>query len=200
MRRAQQPVGTSDLIPGIAAAAAFLILFFLHVTPLPITILLAIGVYIGVKFLLPAPRAIEAPLETSANVLAEVKDLSERMPAGSARVRMRNITDISESLLRYGDAHPEQASDSLFVLKQYLESLRIGVRRYLDTLRYTPDSAQQSQDTLSELLETVYKSLKHLHSELVEKETADLTGDLRALNRTLQELDRVWLNPGDKKP
>ena len=191
--------GSSDLVPGVAGAVVLLLLFLLHLTPLPITILLAIAVYFGVKFVMPEPKPIEIPIEPTIDILNALRALQVQMPSGSARVRLRNITDISASLLAYGEGHPDQASDSLFVVRQYLESLRTGVRRFLETLRYTPDSAQQSQDTLAELLETVYGSLKHLHSELVEKETADLTGDLRALNRTLQELDKVWLGLGDKR-
>lgn len=191
--------GSSDLIPGVAGAAALLLLWALHL-PLWLAVLLSIAVYMGVKFVMPAPKPAETPVEPTVSILNGVRTLYEQMPAGSAKIRLRNITDISASLLAYGEAHPEKASESLFVVRQYLESIRTGVRRYLETLRYTPDSAQQSQDTLAELLETVHGSLKHLHSELVEKETADLTGDLRALNRTLQELDKVWLGLGDKRP
>lgn len=199
-RKPAKSSGASDLIAGIAAAITLLVFVLaLKFIPLPISILLAIGVYFGVKMLQPAPKAEAEAVETTQNILAAVQGLAEKMPVGSARLRLRNITDISESMLRYGDAHPDKASDSLFVVRQYLESLRTGVSRYLETLRYTPDSAKQSQETLAELLETVYNSLKHLHSELVEKETADLTGDLRSLNRTLQELDKVWLNVGEKK-
>jgi hypothetical protein len=196
----RKSAGSSDLIPGIAASATLLLMFLLlKFIPLWVGIGLAIGVYIGVKFLLPTPQPEVIPVESTPAILADVQQLAGRIPAGSARLQLRNIVDIAEGLLRYGDAHPDQASDSLSVLRQYLDSLRTGIRRYLETLRYTPDSAQQSQQTLSELLETVSDSLKRLHSGLVEKETADLTGDLRALNRTLQEMDRVWLNLGEKK-
>lgn len=196
----ERRAGASDLIPGIAASVAFLTVFFLHIVPLPVTILLGIAVYFGVKLLLPAPQALE-PVERhepTTAILSDLLQLSQQVPAGSVRVRLRNIGDISESLLRYGDAHPDKAGESLFVLRQYLGSLRTGVSRYLETLRVAPDSAMRSQETLLELLETAHGSLKHLHLELVEKETSDLTGDLRALNKTLQELDKVWVDMGDK--
>src|SRR5258708_5199255 len=132
MSRPQMSPGSNDLIPGLAGAVTFLILFFLHLTPLAVSILLAIGIYFGVKLLLPAPQAAEAPTQTFAEVLEDVRSLTQQMPSGSARVRLQNITDISESMARFGAAQPARAGDSLFVVQQYLESLRSGVRRYLD--------------------------------------------------------------------
>lgn len=194
----------SDILPGAVAAAAFLAMNFafgmkLEVLPLAVSAGLSLVVYFAVKMMLPSPQAQVPQEEPTEQILERVAQLGATLPNGSLRIRVRNITDLAFALLQYGKANPEKSPESLFVVRQYLLTTRSAVYRYIETQRLTPASASQSEQAVAELLETVHSSLNHLHEQLVEKETADLRGDISAMNKTLQELNHIWLPTGERR-
>lgn len=196
VNRPQKRDTPSDLIPGFAAAAVFLLLFLLHLTPLWASAGLAVGVYFGVKLLLPAPKPQAEPIVPLPQLLATVFQQLQTLPPGRARQSLQEIVGLAQAILRYSEAQPVKGSDSLFMVRQCLELARTGVARYLETTRYVPASAQQFQEKLAELLDNIFSTLQHLHSRQVAEETADLSGELTALNRTLKELDQISLSVG----
>ena len=190
-------IGASELIAGVCAAVGFLIMALgLKFIPLWLAVPLAVGLYFGVRLALPLPKPEVVPVESAESMLIDLEKLNSRMPEGSSRIRLRNITELAGKLLRYYEANPEKASESLFVIRKYLESLRGGLKRYMEVVSFSLQT-EATNATLAELLETVFQSLKNLQSELVEKENSDLSGNLKALNKTLQEVDMLWLRVGD---
>lgn len=200
--------GFNDLVPGISATAAFLLLLLLLRTENMPTLLLLLlssilagAVYFGVRLVLPAAKQEDVKIETAGQVASSIAAMANQLPSDSLQRRVGNILRTTQGLLKYGDAHPEKSFEIVSVMQDYLKLTRTGVLRYLDTARTVPASAQRSEQNLADLLDSVGGTFDSLHKRLVEEESADLSGELHALNQTLKELDSVYLHlgAGEKK-
>lgn len=199
MNKRNEPNGIPDLVPGMAGVIAFLaVLALLGSGWLWLSALLAVGTYLGVRWILPSPRkageVVEEKPVTTREVLSQVAELSRCVPDAGLQRRLRGICDQADSLLRYFDAHPERADESLFVIRQYLQLARTGVQRFVDAGRYAGPSARQSIQNMNELLEQVSSRFGHLQDRLAEEDDASLAGELKVLTQTLKELDTVYMN------
>lgn len=194
--------GPQDLGPGIAAAGAFLCMFWLLGVPwLWLSALLSVGVYLGVKWLLPgrAPTVEEATATPDAeSLLRVVGDFAPRLPHAALQGRLYDLCRTAEMLLRYCQEHPMRASDSRFVVAQYLEVTRTGVERFLETARFTGGS-EAARQRLEALLDGVATRFQGLYENLVKEDDAALAGELDVLNRTLKDLDEVVLQLREDK-
>jgi hypothetical protein len=207
MRGQRQRDLSSDLAPGVAAALSFLAMAALLGWTWPafaVSALLSVAVYYGVRLILPQRQtAEEAPALSTAELLGQLQRMGRQLSEvgnQSAGRRVQAICETADALLRYGEAHPDRAADSLFMVRQYLELTRLGVQTALASGSVAGEAARQSRQQLSELLDMVLDRFTSLHERLLAEDDAALAGELKVLTKTLEELDKVYLVQGENKP
>lgn len=96
-----KPVTQSDIVPGIVAAGAFLGLVFGVHTPFPLGLVAAVGVYFGVRLLMPQPPVQKEPdISDTIRMLRNLADLLGTDPQSIAiRDKIRKLCDIGDQLL-----------------------------------------------------------------------------------------------------
>lgn len=199
VNRPQRHEGMSDVIPGVLASLAFIVMILLlGPSWMLASALLAFGVYFGTRFLLPTPAAAPeaTPFVPTQEVLRQVAALAPQVGYEEARWRLKAICEKADALLRYADQHPDRSGDSLAIIRQYLELTRTGVQLFLEANPLSGNQAQQSRARLNELLTNVQERLTQLYEWLNAEEDAALAGRLKALTQTLKELDEVSLTLG----
>lgn len=180
-------------MPGVAGAGAFLGMFWLLGAPwLWLSAVLALGVYWGVKWILPAKTPAEEASSPDPRVLLRtLANLIPPLSPPSLQAKLVDVCEKADLLLRYAEANPVRAADSQFVVTQYLDLTQTGVERYLETARFGRAGAQQSLRSLDELLDGVLVRFNTLYDKLLSEDDAALASELQVLNRTLKDLDEV---------
>jgi len=188
----------ADLIPGLVATIAFLGMgWLLGVSLIWLSGLLAIGVYLGIRWLMPAIEAQEEAQPIPAReLLKQIRQIQPQIRLADVQQRVQGVCDWAGALLDYCDKYPENAAESLFLVRQYLQLTQTGVTLFLETERSSQAAALQSRHKLNELLDSVLERFTRLHEGLVAQDSAALTGELNVLTKTLDELDKVCLTLG----
>jgi hypothetical protein len=198
---------SSDLAPGAVAALSFLAIGALLGWTWPglaLSAFLSVAVYYGIRLALPQKRtAEEAPALSTAELLGQLQRIGRQLSEvgnQSAGHRIQAICEQADALLRYGDAHPDRAADSLIMVRQYLELTRLGGQTALASGNVAGEAGRQSRQQLSALLDMVLDRFTSLHERLLAEDDAALAGELKVLTKTLEELDKVYLVQGEEKP
>lgn len=181
----------SDLFPGVAAVIAFLGMIWLLGAPLLwLSAALSAGVYVGVRFLMTGSRPLEptpAPAPTPRALLEDIRRLTPHSPP-RLQLKLGALCDKGDQLLAYFEANPLRASDSQFIVGQYLEVARTAVSRAL-AVRTASDEALAP---LGDLILNVHDRFTALYDTLRGEDDAALASELNVLNRTLVDLDSTF--------
>jgi hypothetical protein len=195
-----------DLLAGVSAAAAFLVILAL-LGSLWLSAGLALAVYVAVRFLsataagagpsrqreaaFPDEEPVRAPQPRE--LVNEIRGLLRRMPDPRLRAEADDVCARAAALLDYFAAHPLRAADSQFLVGQYLDLTRTAIERYVAAARFSDGSAGRSAQTLDGFLDEVRGRFAALHERLTGEDDAALAGEIQVLNRTLQDLDEMSL-------
>ncbi len=196
--------GTTDLWAGVAAAVTFLLtLGILGTAWIGLCVLLGIGVYFGVRLLMPTPPAVETeatvPVISAETLLAELRGMGRYLPP-ALFARLMQTGDLADALLAYFRAHPERSDPGLFLTRQHLQMAHTLTQRWLETSRAAPQAAPQSAQKLDEFLSDVTGRLSQLYQGLTQADDAHLAGEIESLTRTMKEMDEVYQRIGGGNP
>jgi hypothetical protein len=191
--------GSTDLWAGVAATVVFLLMAsLLGIGWLTVSALLSAGVYVGVRLLLPAPKATDVqavPTVSPETLLVELRGMAQRLPPMLA-ARLTQIGNQAEALLIYFRAHPERTDPGLFLTRQHLRMAHTLTQRWMETTRVALQPAPQSAQKLEEFLTDVSSRLTQLYQGLTQADDAHLAGEIEALTRTMKEMDEVYQRIG----
>lgn len=190
-RRAES--GRTDLIAGIAAVAAFLAMTgVLGASRVWLSGGLSVAVYLAVRWLLPTqPEAQEPKRVSAAERLEELRGRMGVIRDKSAARRAAAVHDRAARLLQYLSSHPLKRAESEFMIGQYLELSLRALELYQAT-GVVEDAPQQSLQKLCELLDGVAERFQKLYEKLAEQDDSELAGEIKVLNQTLDDLDKVY--------
>ena len=200
MKRGPRAFLSGDLAPGLSATAAFLGMhLILGAGLLWLSVLLALAVYAGVRFLLPTtPPAVEPHDVSIEERVARLGELQAKLMEPDARQRVGAIRSCALSLTDYATKHPEMSVDVLFMARQYLEFSESGISLYLTTVSRARRASRQSLATLIEMLDSVLHRLTRIFEKTQAADDAAVASELRTMTQTLKDLDRVFVSLGEE--
>ena len=200
MRRSLISRLPSDIVAGISAVIAFLgMLGIMGVGYLWLSAILSVGVYAGLRILLPAKTdSMEAPPVSLEERIARLAQLAPQLVQPDAKRRLSAIMERATTLSAYCANHSDASADVVFMARQYLEFCESGLRLYLVTSNRVENVSRQSVATLNEMLESVLTRLSRILEKTQAADDAAVAIELRSLTKTLQELDRVCLSLGEE--
>lgn len=181
-------LGRSDLVPGAAAVAALLALAFVFQFPLWLVLPLAVGVYVGVRWLLPsaAPADPEvAPGVTRSELAAALRGAEEKVAAIRALARQSGHPTAGQRALDIGATaeriiagirdDPKDLKDARHVLDRYLDATRDLLTTYN---RLAARDVASARGTLAkvegDVLPRIDAQLRDLYEKLQRDDVIDL--------------------------
>lgn len=188
----------SDLLPGILAAVALLVMVFLLAVPVILGVILAGLAYLGFWLVVRRPALSQpaaAPPLSESRLLEEIDSLSRSLAHPNVRVRTASIREQVAVLTGFLDEHPSRNAALRPVLRECLESTLRVLHRYADLSRFLDDPTHQTLTEVDTLLEQVTRTLGNMRRQLVEEGTQDLSLEVESVRSTLQALDEVYLPP-----
>lgn len=189
----------SDFIPGVAAAVALLTFVAAWQIVLPVAAVLAVGVYVGVSLLLPAPEQGPPSLDGSNSaepqrVVAEgrasvrqIRAGSLRLAASSARDRLLAIAGTGECILADFAECPRHVPEARFALQSLLAAAVTALDRQQRFERATGPAALRCREALeARVFPTIERGLQQLHSRLLQDDLRAVTVEVRTLDQLLE--------------
>jgi len=183
----------TDLVAGLVAAVAFLVMVFPLAVNLWLSIALAGLVYAGARLGLtrgeaPAPRALD-----SRELIRQIGQLCAAIPSAKVRERVAETLRQASGILSYLDAHPDKGTVWRGIVCDSLESTRRVVQRYVELSRFVDDPRHSSLAAVEDLLDHVAHTFSGLRARLVDEDAADLSDEMEVFRSTLKALDEVTL-------
>jgi hypothetical protein len=164
---------------------------------MPFSLVLAVGVYVGVSMLLSLPNRDRLSIDDAAaselqRILAEVgarvvhiEAETERIPAPVARTHVHTIARTATSILADLRERPRHVSGARFVFESLLDATVMALDRYQKFSRVSGPAAQRGREVLEHrVFPTIARGLQQLLEKLVQD-------DLRALNVDVVVLEQM---------
>lgn len=185
--------GSSDLIPGIGAAVAFLILVFVLRMPLLLAAGLAGAVYVGLRLTLQQTRETAAPAPTEWELLQSISQHQHAVTDLSVRRKITGICEQARLFLQFLTQHPQQAQSWQPIVRECLVSTLRVTAQYVHLVQFLDDPSHPSLREAEELLDQVSSTFATLRRRLVDERAADLSAEMELFRSTLQAVNEVNL-------
>jgi hypothetical protein len=183
----------SDLVPGIGAAIAFLLMCALHISVL-IGAALGIATYVGLRFLMPPPRVEPAEIDPLVAAKQSVARLRESLVTPPiVQAKLNDVCKKATDLIAYLESDDSDNGDGKIMVQQYLSLLQGAVSRYSDAVKLSGGIGQESTKSIVELLDGLATRFESLKLKLAHEDDAEISGEIKALNQTLTEMDTLTL-------
>ena len=157
---------------------------------------LAIATYFGLRLVI-APKQDEGKESEAIDVVNEVSQLGQRLATPELRQMTTALCIKARTLLNQLANSKDAAAEALFLVRQYMEQTRNGLRLYLAEGRR---SRSESEKVLTQLLSTVSGRFDTLQISLDTQDDQALAGELKLLTKTLTDLDQISVNLGQGNP
>lgn len=188
----------SDLVAGVTAAVALLAFVAAWQIALPIAVMLAVGVYVGMSLLLPAsaqglPSPDDADSAGPQRVVAEgrasvhqIRVGSQRVAASAARDRLLAIAGAGDCILADFAECPRHVPEAQFALQSLLAAAVTALDRQQKFERATGPAARRCMEVLeARVFPTIERGLQQLHSRLLQDDLRAVTVEVRTLDQLL---------------
>ena len=182
---------SGDLLPGIVAAAGFLLLVFGLQMALWLAVGLALCLYAGVWLLTRRTTAAVPETVRAMTLVQQIGERGFRIPNPEVRQRVSRICEQGSRFIQFLMENPTQGDAWAGIVRECLEGTLRIVDRYLELSRFFENPAKESVPEIDALLEQVAGTFADLRSRMIQEQTADLTAETQVLRGTLQAVHEV---------
>lgn len=181
----------ADLGPAISGIAAFFVMLLLHIGAL-LAAVLAVGAYAALRMMWPAappPEPVEDPLVKARSAIDAMRRMTLTPPAVHAKLNA--VVNAASRLLAFFEQDRANNIDGQIMVEQYLSLLSGVLVRYRDAARLAGGGGSQSVKSISELLDSLAERFDSLSEKLTHQEDTEISGEIKALNQALTEMDSL---------
>ena len=156
---------------------------------------LAVAVYAAFRILLAPKKAPDREAET-VDVVNEVAQLGQRLSTIELRQNVTSICVKARRLLNQLTDSKDSSAEATFLIRQYLEQTRNGLRLFIAERSRVAQPRSESEKVLAQLVSTVSDRFDNLQTSLDTQDDQALAGELKLLTKTLTDLDQISVTLG----
>ena len=186
--------GTTDLVAGLIAAAAFLLLVFLLRMNVLLAGVLGGAIYLGLRLVMSGATAPPPPVVSETELLRSIGQQADAVSNLPVRRKLEGICQQAQRFLAFLDQHPDEAAAWRSIVRECLESTLRIVERYVQLTQFVDEGDASLLVEAEALLDQVAGTFANLRHRLVEEGAADLSAEVEAFRGTLQAVDEVSLS------
>ena len=187
--------GQTDLIPGIAAAAALALLAALVHMPLLLSLVLAALIYWGVSL---ATRKAPAPVQvTELQKAAALDQLGQSLGSRDLGGRIRAIAARATSILTYLASNPDQDAQWRPYIRECLDATLENTQRFAALAGRLRDASHPAIRDFTDYTTSVLQTLDGINTKMVDEDAATFSAHIDSFKSTLKELNQIYLGKGN---
>ena len=184
----------TDLMVGLIAAAAFLLMVFLLRMNVLLAGVLGGAVYLGLRLVMSGAAPPAPPVVSEQELLRSISQHAIAVSNLPVRRKLEGICQQAQRFLAFLEQHPDEAAAWRSIVRECLESTLRIIERYVQLARFADEGDAHLLAEAETLLDQVAGTFANLRHRLVEEGAADLSAEVEAFRGTLQAVDEVSLS------